>query len=356
VYYPAPKPAPSAAASPLLATVSQSRPAGERIFSADQLLAGKPSPGNGYAIESDENVLRVVRLLLARSPDRAVAWAGQASDPVWRDILVSLVFRTWAEEEPSAAFAYVQSEAPAPSEADLEAVLLGAASHPDVALPIGLALLASQPDHAGDFGAVLLGAFVRAGQFSAAIAFANAASDDLRDEWLATTFKSWSQQQPEQAAQALATVTDPALYEQLFQSLTAGWASANPSELASYALTLPPGDDRSYALGQVFDQWSLQDPAGLATWLFNHQTTLQEFDSAVAAIIQRTDQANRDTLTALQWAESINDPELRFGSVNRVVKEWAVSAPSDALNYVNNAPWLDQQQRIEMLRNSNLVP
>ena len=92
------------------------------------------------------------------------------------------------------------------------------------------------------------------------------------------------------------------------------------------------------------DNWSLQDPAALGTWL-NSLPAGPDFDAGVALMIAKTDGANRTPEQALLWVENIGDQSLRSAVLTRVLQEWQVQDPSAVRSYLAHADWLDETQR-----------
>ena len=116
-----------------------------------------------------------------------------------------------------------------------------------------------------------------------------------------------------------------------------------------FADSLPEGENHTYALDKAIDNWSLQDPAGMAAWL-NTLPPGDEFDFGVAMMIIRTDGANRDPDLAMQWVENIKDSAIQQASLRRVLSEWRQSDPNAAQQYAVNATWLDEGQRQAVLK------
>jgi hypothetical protein len=113
---------------------------------------------------------------------------------------------------------------------------------------------------------------------------------------------------------------------------------------------MPDGENKTYALNQVVDNWSLQDPEAFAAWL-NTSPSGVNFDQAIAEMISKTDSANRTPQTAMGWVESINDPTLKYNSLVLVLGQWNESDPAAAQNYLNSVSWIDDSQRQVILQN-----
>jgi hypothetical protein len=258
--------------------------------------------------------------------------------------------RAWGEADPCSVVNWVLAQDADGRDAEMRAALTGAASQPATAIQIARQLLANDPDSGGAYAAMLADALGADGKFQEAVGFINGtASNDLENS-VNAIFYRWAQSQPQAAMSAVNDHTDPQLRAAAFRQATTTWNANDPAGLAAYAATLPAGEDRDYALKAAVQNWSLQDPAGLADWL-NGLPPGAEFDAGVAAMIARTDAANRPPELAMQWVENIGDPSLRQSSLAQVMSEWNQSDPAAARQYVANAPWLDERQR-ELILNT----
>jgi hypothetical protein len=218
----------------------------------------------------------------------------------------------------------------------------------EMTLAAGRKLLAEDPsDTDGRAGNFLL-SLCDAGQFRAALEFANESPTNLRAGWLRAVFTRWAGKHPQDAVNALSSIADESQRIQLFQTITSTWAANNPATLADYAESLPSGDDKTYALNLVADNWSMQDPEAFSTWLRTAPPGVN-MDEAIAKMISSTDEANRSSEIAMEWVEAINDPALRYNSLMWVLGQWNQSNPAAAENYLSRISWLDDFQRQEIL-------
>lgn len=309
--------------------------------------AGFPSPS---ASASDAELLQLARKLVALSPQQALAWAQSQHDPTLRQRLLVAVIQAWGESFPAAAMNWAMAQIGEARQPSVAAALTGALrTQPAVALTIAQNLLVDEPGFGEGCVGSLISRFSAARDFAMAWQLTTVAPDDFRASWMNAVFRSWAEDQPQDAMQALQSVPDTGLRETLFQSAVNGWAAGSPASLAAYAVTLPPGADRELAVKQAMDNWSLQDPAAMAAWL-NTLPSGADFDRGVTLILARTDGANLSPATAVQWVESIGNPTLRYDSLAQVLREWSQTDPAAAVDYVKNAGWLADSQRSTLLQ------
>jgi hypothetical protein len=318
---------------------------------AEALLA---SPASA---EKDDAALNLIRRLVAHSPIQTLAWTAKARDPAQGDKLYLMAVRAWAEREPEAALVWVRAQPPSSlGRKTTLAALAGMTAQPAKAVQLGADLLARDPDHAAEYGSALLENLTSAKEFMAAAWLSTLAPAEFRNDWTAAAFARWTAEQPRQAARALDLLPSPQPRARAFEAVVRGWASINPARLAEYSLTLPEGDERAYAMDTAMAAWRLRDPDSLGQWLNQRQMPVAESDAAKAALATQTDGANRPASVALQWAESISDPALRFQSVERTLGELAQDDFQTARYYAENASWLNQNQRRELLLSLGLDP
>lgn len=221
-------------------------------------------------------------------------------------------------------------------------------SLPDVALTMGRQFLADDPADENGRAARLLLALCNAGQFQTALAFAAEAPADFHADWTKLIYTHWAQSRPLEAIKSLDSITNLQQHSAAFHAVADGWNAGNPAGLAAYAISLPPGEDRDYALDAALDNWSLQDPAALGAWL-NTLPRGAEFDYGAALMIARSDGVNRSPEVAMRWVESIGNAALKQDLLAGVLREWSQTDAAAAQDYVAAATWLDDAQRREIL-------
>lgn len=302
--------------------------------------------------DSDEELLRLARELVAQSPGRVVALAANETDSLFRERLLFAALRAWGEKNPQAAADWALAQDKEWRFKRMEAALTGAVAHPTVALEIGRKLLADDPNAGAAYATALVGALSRAGQFQAALQLASepGVAEDVRHQWMDLTLRCWAEQQPQEALTALNSIQPEELRHALFQPLAIGWANHNPAELAKYASLLPASEARSFAFTQAMEQWLMRDPVSMAAWL-NTLPVSAETDAAVALLMMRTDAVNRPIEVALSWVEQIHDLKLRNASLQHVLQEWAQTEPVAMREYLENVSWLTPAERQNVLLN-----
>jgi hypothetical protein len=297
---------------------------------------------------SDEDLLRLARIIVDRSPAQALQWAQSQTDPALRERLLLSVLRAWGEKDPRAAVAWVLQDENQ-SFVNMEAALMGAATQPDLALQIGRELRDTNADSVSGaaYGTALVMALSRAGNFQTALQFANEMPDETRGHLINTLFNLWAQKQPAEAVKALDTLANSYDRARAFSQIVEGWAASNPAELARYAVSLSADDDRTQAFDTALAKWSLQDPASAGEWL-NSLPASPELDRSIARLITQTDSVNRSPEVAMSWIASIADSTLRNDSLLHVMKEWTGTDPEAAWHYIKEASWIGDNERAEL--------
>jgi len=224
-----------------------------------------PNPWN--ATSTDAELLGLARVMLARSPQEALAWAQSADDAELRRRLGLAVAQAWGEKEPAGAVAWALAQNEDSLAVDLKAVLAGAVRQPTVAEEIGRNLLEQNSSYAAMYGTALVAALDTDKQFLAAVQFAKEAPADYREDWMAAAAQAWAKSQPREALTALDALVDEPLRDPVFRAVVQGWPAAQPVDLANYALSLPAGEQRAYALDQVMFKWSQQNPVAARNYV-----------------------------------------------------------------------------------------
>jgi hypothetical protein len=296
--------------------------------------------------DSDEQLLAIARDLVSRSPQSAIDFAQSQTDPELRERMLLAAFQAWDEADPRAALNWLLVQDRTATQ--LEAALKGAAKQSEISVQFVRELIAKDPETGDTCATMLVGALSASGQYQTALKLAASMAVESQNNSLDAVFRRWGRDRPEDAITNLNSMTDPKLRGAAFRSVMDGWSENNFSSLAAYARSLPAGEERQYALDKALDTWALQDPVNLAGWL-NQSDSSPELDSAIAALITRTDSVERTPETALGWAESIHDPQLRFTVITHALKEWSATDRPAAQSYIARAKWLLPEQREQLL-------
>src|SRR3569833_2790417 len=117
-------------------------------------------------------------------PDRAMALALRETNIRWRAELRRAALRGWAMASPRDALAFAMRLPEMDNRVNVEAVLLGAAVHPDEAVAIGRQVIAGNPELAADYGESLIQSLSANGAFDAAVRFASEDTSLNRAGWV----------------------------------------------------------------------------------------------------------------------------------------------------------------------------
>jgi hypothetical protein len=225
---------------------------------------------------------------------------------------------------------------------------------PEIARELSEQLLASDLDDVHGHHLALVAALAQAGAIDAALALAQHTPPAQRVEGFAAVFRLAAAQNPE-TARDLATLLHDARPRPVFTAVLQGWATAEPSQVAEYALTLPHNESRALALATALDPWLLRDPTSAATWITRLENPAER-DKALCAWVTKTDSLHRPTSTALRCAATIQDDALRLQATAHALREWATRDPAAANEFAVSTPTLSPEQRPALLAAINPTP
>jgi hypothetical protein len=299
--------------------------------------------------DSEEALLKWASDAVSRSPEHAIALAESQNDEVARARLVAAVLQAWGEKNPRAALDWVLVRDENERFVRVEAVLRGGVVQPETMLEVGREWLAENSEAGTAYATALVGALSANGDFETALQLAREGPADSRTDWLGNVFQRWSAADPEGAVKALKELPKEQMRDAAIHSLATGWPDQSASSLATMALAMPQGEGRTFALNSALDKWCLNDPVGMAEWM-NQIEPSRELDSAIAALVTRTDSLERSPEVALGWAESINDGQIQSDALKHVLKEWSGTNQAGAQGYILTSGWIPAEQRGEFLR------
>jgi hypothetical protein len=100
--------------------------------------------------------------------------------------------------------------------------------------------------------------------------------------------------------------------------VASAWAEDDPRAVLTWADGLPDATKAS-AYGEAFEEWTRQDATAAGEHLSNMQAS-PERDAAVEEFA--TNVARTEPTTAIQWAETIADQEIRTEALTEVAQTW----------------------------------
>ena len=128
-------------------------------------------------------------------------------------------------------------------------------------------------------------------------------------------------------------------------ALIGEWAESDPAAAAAWLSNLS-AEDPAYrqATTQITREWTRYDLTASSEWL-NSLPASPELDRAVATYTYRA--AQEDPPTAMSWAESINNANMRNRMMQQVAANWKNDDPEGFTNYLDNSD-LNEKEREQL--------
>lgn len=325
-------------------TVVVREPATVSAPDASLWLALRSAPGSQ---SSDERLVLAMEALAEANPDAALKLAAKEKKVRLRWELHRALARGWARRNPEEATTWALRQQAIEVPVAVDAVLASLVKDPTAAVAMARRAAQEAPEHAAPIGNALLSLLAKEGAFAPALAFARGAPEAVRADWMAMTYQIWSGHRPDEALAALETEADAATRARLRQSVIEGWAQADPSALAAYAVQALEGPDRSRALVEAVRAWATVDVVAAARWVGSLDPSA-DVDSALVTMAT-TPQALVQPLTALEWAQSIRNPEQRTSTLMEIMREWSVRAPKAAWEHARTLEGLSAADRTSLV-------
>ena len=140
-----------------------------------------------------------------------------------------------------------------------------------------------------------------------------------------------SQRGEDLAKQAAMEITDESLRTAMLARLAGQLADGNPQATAAWVTSLPAGEGRQRALGELIEQWSDKDPVAAATFLTRIPPSpdTDESRARLADNIQR-----KDPEGALAWAGTISEEQSRTRTMSELLRNWFRRDPDAASKWM----------------------
>ena len=255
-------------------------------------------------------------------PQLASSWA-QKDLPAAREWVMSLesneqnnalnsMFGTWAKEDPASAIEFLESDA----SADLQ--------------------------YRSNLFSTLTGQWAIDDR-GAALDWAQGIEDETtRRSALGGIYNQWAGSSPEEAAAHLAELGDPVARETLISSLAGQWSNNDPEAALAWFDQLP-AEDRDQVGGNIAQSLSYAMPDKAAEWFdrlvdaaAGDEEKLRSMAHSASNIASQW--AQHDPQAAVQWADGLEDPQMRSDALGRVASTWVQFDPLGTSTWLREIP------------------
>ena len=264
----------------------------------------------------------ILGTLAAMDPAKAAAWLSNSDNPIlnqpWMSgFLTQSVAEQWARQDPDAALEWASTLDPDQRVGAYSGIIDNIMqSDPQRAAALAMSLDSSERPK-------LLGQIAEAWGAQdpgEAVNWANSLAAGDREGALQEALGSWAASAPSEAA---------AYVDQLPERERAGvvgeiarnWAQQEPAEAAEWLGSQPEGQSKTDAMGHVMWNWTTSDPEAAANWL-GEQPAGPSYDSGVTGLAKAATHAYDDPSTAVNWASTIENQDLRDSMTQHTLGVW----------------------------------
>lgn len=249
------------------------------------------------------------------------------------------LMRSWMKSEPEAAMAWLLKQ-PKAIEADAVSPAFQALSHhdPDKALK----MVAAQADLPGrdDIAATLAQWWAKTTP-DKALAWAQGLPEQLAGPSVKKAMETWVGQDFAAAKQAMEGLSAP-MRDAALPVVVEHWRNKNWTEAAAYLDQQTAGQGRQEAVGQLIGQWAGTDQQGASSWLAK-QAAGSARDAGAAALAEKV--RDSDPEAAAIWGATLGDGAARRNSLKETFQTWYQKSVPDALRWLQTAPNLTENDR-----------
>ncbi len=251
---------------------------------------------------------------------------------------VNTILGTWAKTDPAAAqqwFMQNMPQDPLAADATVRQLYSGMGAEN---MNIALSTLWQLPTAELQKIAMqtLMSQVVASGDASTVSSYYRTLSDPLQKNYLAISMaQTWAAYQPDVAAEWLSKVTDPIMQKQGVSQLAATWAFEDPAAATQWASQLPTTTLRNPTLVQTTKTWAREDPVAAADWVLTLNPPSLQADPAIQGLVGSILYANPQS--AMMWANSVADPNLRVSMMKQAGQVWMVQDPANASLYIQQS-------------------
>jgi hypothetical protein len=249
------------------------------------------------------------------------------------------LMRAWMKTEPEAAMSWLLKQ-PKSIEEDAISPAFQALSHhdPDKAL----VMVAAQADLPGrDEIAATIAQWWAKTTPDKALAWAQGLPEKLAGPSVKKAMETWVGNDFAAAKQAMEGLSGP-MRDAALPVMVEHWEKANWSEAAAYLDQQAGGKGRQEAVGQLIGNWAGGDQQAASAWLAK-QAAGPERDAGAAALAEKV--RDSDPEAAAIWGATLGDGAERQRSLQETFQTWYRKSVPDALRWLQNAPQITDSDR-----------
>ena len=282
-------------------------------------------------------------------PREAMAWASSDASGMHRAEMQQGVLAAWAANDPTAVMGWNAKRAdgvrnPPISEAVIATVFRTMAKKDPAKAFARLPSVASPNGRGQALRGILDTVQTDADRENIAALIAGIGPDDIRIQARRAMVEQWARRDAPAAA-AFVEKAEPAWERtRMMDSLGFTWLQGDPASAAEWWVAHAPGAD---TLVKIINVWAQQDPNAAGIWL-GGQTPGPASDAARMTFARQV--ADRDEESALRWAETVSDAQMRESTIDHVFANWRIRNPDEANAFLSNSGWPDE--RTTRLRDS----
>ncbi len=278
------------------------------------------SPAGGKQAYSDAGT--VLGTLAAMDPARAAAWLSDSDNAILRqpwmsDLLTQSIAEQWARQDPDAALEWASTLDPDQQVGAYSGIISNILeSDPQRAAALAMSLdSADRPRLLGQIAEAWA-----ARDAAGAVAWANTLSGADREGALSEALGTWAASEPSAAAAYVDQLPQQERSPYLLD-VVRNWSQQAPADAAAWLGNQPEGEGRAGAMGHLMWNWTTADPEAAANWL-GEQPAGPSYDSGVTGLAKAATHAYDDPSTAVNWASTIENQDLRESMTQHTLGVW----------------------------------
>ncbi|MEC9036551.1 MAG: hypothetical protein VX588_06995 [Verrucomicrobiota bacterium] len=161
--------------------------------------------------------------------------------------------------------------------------------------------------------------------------------------------ENWVREDPESTVAYLDKM-DSSERDSIMKEVVEQWARIGEEatvDAANWVASQDDGKGKVDATGEVVGQWMRSDPEAASEWL-GAQPVGDARDRGVTALL-RDRSVREDPSTAVAWADTISNDEMRSEYVERSARSWLASDRASALEYLETSESLSAEQKTKLI-------
>jgi hypothetical protein len=293
--------------------------------------------------DTERGIRSVLETIADTRPDLALAFVEQLPVATLRGSVAQRAIMKWAESDPLSAFEWATAQPPAIQEF-VYPKLVPKLARADLQFVLGIPLESLPHEAQENWVTSVFNEYSQQDPVGAENWLQQFADHPLYATWQTQAAYRLARQDPRAGLDSLARLEPSPRTLSAMNSVIRTWAGSDPSAAAEWVMTHYPGDDTSGAIQSLMGGWSREDYLGAKRWALG-LADVRARDIAIGQLYRERSMNDPASAEAEDLLRLITDEQVAFDALRAGVLNLAMRDRAAALEYVRTLNLTEAERR-----------